>query len=114
MNTQMVDLTQLIVTVITLVGSVITVFLVPYLRTKMTAEQLKTIKMWVGIAVQAAEMIYKGTGRGAAKKAYVVNFLHEKGFDLDVDEVENLIESAVLELKRATSLEVVPISSNAE
>lgn len=95
----MVDLTQVIVAVLTLVFSLISAFLIPYLKTKVTGEQLDTIKFWVNIAVEAAEMIYTGTGRGEEKKAYVVEFLNSKGFTLDTTEIENLIEAAVLELK---------------
>lgn len=46
-------------------------------------------------------MIYNGTGRGAEKKTYVLNYLNEKGYKLDLDTIDNLIESAVLELKKS-------------
>lgn len=95
----MVDLTQIIVAVLTLVISLITAFLIPYLKTKVSAEKRDTIKFWVNIAVEAAEMIYVGTGRGQEKKDYVVQFLNSKGFTLNVSEIENLIEAAVMELK---------------
>lgn len=95
----MVDLTQIIVAVLTLVISLITAFLIPYLKTKVSTEKLDTIKFWVNIAVEAAEMIYVGTGRGQEKKDYVVQFLNSKGFTLNVAEIENLIEAAVMELK---------------
>ena len=95
----MVDLTQIIAAVLTLVISLITAFLIPYLKTKVSAEKLDTIKFWVNIAVEAAEMIYVGTGRGQEKKDYVVQFLNSKGFTLNVAEIENLIEAAVMELK---------------
>lgn len=95
----MVDLTQIIVAVLTLIISLITAFLIPYLKTKVSAEKLDTIKFWVNIAVEAAEMIYVGTGRGQEKKDYVVQFLNSKGFTLNVSEIENLIEAAVMELK---------------
>lgn len=97
----MVDLTQVVIAVITLAISLVTAFLIPYLKTKVSAEQLDTIKFWVNIAVEAAEMIYVGTGRGQEKKEYVVQFLNSKGFSLNITEVENLIEAAVLELKLA-------------
>lgn len=102
----MVDLTQIIVAVLTLVISLITAFLVPYLKTKVSAEKLDTIKFWVNIAVEAAEMIYVGTGRGQEKKDYVVQFLNSKGFTLNVSEIENLIEAAVMELKLEQKKEV--------
>ena len=39
-----------------------------------------------------------GTGRGEEKKAYVVKFLQEKGFTLDPDSLDKLIEAAVFNL----------------
>lgn len=99
----MVDLTQVVVAILTLVISLVSAFLIPYLKSKVSAEQLDTIKFWVNIAVEAAEMIYTGTGKGAEKKAYVEQFMSSKGFKLDTDEIDKLIESAVLELKIATN-----------
>lgn len=96
----MIDLTQVIIAVLTLIFSLVSAFLIPYLKTKVSAEQLETIKFWVNIAVQAAEMIYVGTGRGEEKKEYVLKFLNSKGFTLNAEEIENIIEAAVLELKR--------------
>jgi hypothetical protein len=96
----MVDLTPIITAVLTLIFSLITAFLIPYIKTKVSAEQFATIKLWVQVAVQAAEMLYVGSGRGEEKKKYVIEFLNSKGFTLNAEEIENLIESAVLELKQ--------------
>lgn len=97
----MVDLTPIITAVLTLIFSLITAFLIPYIKTKVSAEQFATIKLWVQVAVQAAEMLYVGSGRGEEKKKYVIEFLNSKGFTLNAEEIENLIESAVLELKQS-------------
>lgn len=94
-----VDLTQIIVAILTLVISAVSAFLIPYIKTKVSAEQFATIKLWVQVAVQAAEMLYVGSGRGEEKKQYVLDFLKSKGFSLNMEEIENLIEAAVLELK---------------
>lgn len=96
----MVDLTQIVVAVLTLIISLVSAFLVPYIKSKVTNEQLETIKLWVKVAVEAAEMLYKGSGRGEEKKKYVLDFLESKGFKLNTEEIDNLIESAVLELKK--------------
>lgn len=97
----MVDLTPIITAVLTLIFSLITAFLIPYIKTKVSAEQFATIKLWVQVAVQAAEMLYVGSGRGEEKKKYVIEFLNSKGFTLNAEEIENLIESVVLELKQS-------------
>lgn len=97
----MVDLTQVIVAVLSLMLSLVSAFLIPYIKEKVTAEQFATIKLWVQVAVQAAEMLYVGSGRGEEKKQYVLDFLKSKGFTLNMEEIENLIEAAVLELKQS-------------
>ena len=97
----MVDLTPIITAVLTLIFSLITAFLIPYIKTKVSAEQFAAIKLWAQVAVQAAEMLYVGSGRGEEKKKYVIEFLNSKGFTLNAEEIENLIESAVLELKQS-------------
>ncbi|MGL5438821.1 MAG: phage holin, LLH family [Filifactoraceae bacterium] len=65
----MIDLTQIIIAVLTLIFSLVSVFLIPYLKIKVGAEQRETIKFLVNIAFEAAEIIYNGTGRGEEKKA---------------------------------------------
>lgn len=95
----MVDLTQVVVAILTLIISMVSAFLVPYLKTKIGAEKLENIKFWVNIAVEAAEQIYAGSGRGKEKKEYVLKFLQSKGFTLNAEEIENIIEAAVLNLK---------------
>ena len=97
----MTDLTPIISAALTLIMAVITTFLIPYLKTKIDANKFDKIKSWVTAAVKAAEMIYVGTGRGEEKKAYVVQYLNSKGYTLDADSINNLIESAVLELKNS-------------
>ena len=97
----MVDLTPIISAVLTLIISLVSAFLIPYIKAKTTDKQFNTIKLWVQVAVQAAEMLYVGSGRGEEKKQYVIEFLKSKGFTLNAEEIENLIESAVLELKQA-------------
>lgn len=95
----MIDLTEIVSAVITLLVAVITTFLIPYIKGKVDANTLAKIRMWVKVAVEAAEMVYIGSGRGAEKKAYVTEFLNSKGYKLNMSEIDNLIESAVLELK---------------
>ena len=47
----MVDLTQVIVALLTLAISAVSAFLIPYIKSKVSAEQLDAIKFWVNIAV---------------------------------------------------------------
>ena len=94
----MIDLTPIMEAIISLVVAVITAFVIPWLKGKIDADKLEQIKLWVTVAVEAAEQLYNGTGRGEEKKAYVVKFLQEKGFTLDPDSLDKLIEAAVFNL----------------
>ena len=100
----MIDLTKIALSVIGLVSALLTTFLIPYLRQKLSSARLEEIRIWVNIAVKAAEMLYVGSGRGEEKKEYVLNFLNSKGYTIDAESVENMVEAAVLEMKNAAGL----------
>lgn len=91
------DYTQIISTVIALISALVSAFLIPWLKTKIDANKLQTIKTYVEIGVKAAEQLYAATD-GEEKKAYVINFLAEHGIRFDVSTIDQLIEAAVLQL----------------
>ena len=101
----MYDLTPIVEAIAALIGVVITCILVPFIRSKTTAEQQKEINAWVKIAVAAAEQIFTGSGRGEEKKEYVIAWLKERGFVVDEGELDALIEAAVHELNQG----IIPI-----
>ena len=101
------DITPIIEAVAALIAVIITAVVIPYIKSKTTTQQQAQINAWVKIAVAAAEQIYKGSGRGEEKKEYVINWLEERGFTLDEDEVDALIESAVYELNNG----IIPIEN---
>lgn len=95
------DYTELIQAIIALVSLLITSFLIPWLKQKISAEKRAKLLDYVKIGVAAAEQIY-GSKAGQKKKDYVVAFLLSKGVVFDVDEVENMIESEVYKLTQAS------------
>lgn len=95
-----IDLIAIINAVIVMIVAIFTAVIIPLIRSKTTAAQFEKIKMYVTIAVQAAEQIYIGHGRGAEKKAYVVEFLNSKGFKIDAETLDKLIEAAVFNLPK--------------
>lgn len=97
-----VDITPIVEVVITLLSAIVTTFLIPYIRKKLSAEKLAELQKWVGIAVEAAEQLY-GSKTGQQKKEYVVSFLLSKGFVLDPGEIATLIESEVHKLTNTAS-----------
>lgn len=95
----MFDVTIIVEALFGLLAAIVTVIVIPYIKSKTTASQQEQINQWVKIAVAAAEQIYTGSGRGKEKKAHVVNFLLEHGVTLDESRLDALIEAAVHELK---------------
>lgn len=93
------NITPIIEAVFLLIAAVITAIVIPYIKSKTTTQQQAEINAWVKIAVTAAEQIYNGSGRGAEKKAYVLNWLKQHGVTVDEAKLDALIESAVYELK---------------
>lgn len=96
-----IDYTEIIGGIITIISALVTTFLIPYLKEKLSQEKLQKLNYWVKIACQAAEQIY-GSKTGQQKKEYVVSFLLSKGIVFDVDEVTALIESEVYKLTQKT------------
>ena len=94
----MTDLTPIVNAVITLIAAIVTTFLIPWIKSKIDAAKLAQIVEWVGIAVRAAEQIYNESGMGEKKKQYVLDFLADKGFTLDTNSINAMIEAAVKEL----------------
>lgn len=90
--------------VIALIGAIITYIVIPYIKSKTTVEQQKTVEFWVRIAVNAAEQIFGNPKMGTTKKEYVLKFLKEKGFNVSETDLDTLIEAAVLELNKLKML----------
>ena len=93
------DFTIIVECVIALLSAVVTTFLIPYLKQRLTEEKQRKLLFWVQTAVKAAEQIY-GSKTGQKKKEYVVAFLLSKGVVFDIDEVTALIESEVYKLTK--------------
>ena len=96
-----IDMTQVIVALIGLIGVVLSTVVVPLLRSKTTAQKWENAMFWVRLAVKSAEQIYDQQGLAEKKKAFVEKFLLEHNIKLDPDQVDVAIEAAVLEIQKA-------------
>lgn len=94
------DITILLKAIITLIFAVLVTFVIPYFKASVSESDFAEALKWVKIAVECAEMIYKESGMGKEKFAYVESFLANKGYIYDEEEIRALIESAVLEMKK--------------
>ena len=101
------NITPIVNAVITLLVAIITAVIIPAVRTllieKIGKARADMLLNWASVAVSAAEQLYNAD-QGTVKKAYVLKFLSEKGYDIDSSEVNNAIECAVLELHNALKL----------
>ena len=94
----MVDLTGIFEALIALVSSVVTVFLIPWLKTKLNNEQLNKAHSIVQIGVFAAEKLY-GAGNGDKKLAYVEDLLKAKKIKLDTMTLKAMVDAEVKKLE---------------
>lgn len=94
---------ELILTIISVLGTIITIFIIPYIKEKIGNEKLAKYEYWVEMAVRAAEMLFTESGSGAEKKEYVINFLtdmfNKNKINITKEQMEILIEAAVKQLK---------------
>ena len=100
----MTNITPIVEAVFAPIGAVITAVVVPYIRSRTTAQRQAELSGWVRTAVSAAEQIYTGSGRGSEKKSYVLDWLNEHGVTVDESRLDALIEAAVYELKNGVLL----------
>ena len=95
-----IDLTQVILALITLSSGVVSSFLVPYLKQRMTVTQQERLGTLIRVGVYAAEQLYR-SGEGTRKKAYVIQLLESQGYDIDSDVIDARIEAELTGLKNA-------------
>lgn len=86
--------------VLSIVSVIVTGIIIPLLKQKYGQDKIKSTMDLVTIAVRAAEQIYRESGQGNLKKMYVIQYLKDKGVKVTEDELDAMIESAVLELNR--------------
>ena len=93
-----IDLTQVILALITLISGIVTTFLVPYLKTRMTAAQQERLAALIRVGVYAAEQLYR-SGEGTRKKVYVIQLLEQQGYAIDSAEIDARIEAELTGIK---------------
>lgn len=97
-----VDLTQLAMAIVSLASIVITSVLIPWMKSKMTTEHWNTFKSIAVDAVQAMEIIYRGSGQGAIKKQKAKEFIEKecaaRNIKVNMDMIEVAIENAWMQL----------------
>lgn len=88
-----IDLTPILQAIIALLATIITVKVIPWIKSKTTTQQQILLEATVDILVRAAEQLY-GAGHGPEKLQYVKDELELRGYTVDTA----AIEAAVREL----------------
>ncbi|MBR6365893.1 MAG: hypothetical protein IKS10_07350 [Lachnospiraceae bacterium] len=99
-----IDLTQIILAVITLLFGLVVRYVIPSIKAKTNADQMELIRAAVKSAVYAVEQLYKSKP-GQEKKQMVLEMLRNQGFDLDDVEVEQTISTLVEEFVKLLNIE---------
>lgn len=103
MNMNTIDLTPLVEILITLLGVVITTYLIPWIKANTTHKQQEYIRAAAHVAVYAAEKFY-GAGHGDEKLAYAEKVLKEDyGISLNMNKLEAVVDAAIKEMEQAES-----------
>ena len=95
----MIDVTPLANALIMVLAVLITVYLIPWIKSQTTEKQRKEVEAWVNIACAAAEQLYH-TDTIQDRKQYVMDFLAKKNLKINPDELDKMIEAAVLEINK--------------
>lgn len=99
MNDEM--LRTMIEAVLTIIGILLTAYVVPWLKEKIGASRFGLLECYIAYAVRCAEQIYTDN---AEKKKYVYNYILEKsgqlGLELTPDDIDLMVEGAVNLIKK--------------
>lgn len=93
---------KIIIACIPIIGAIITGFIIPYIKQKISTAKLEEIIVWVGRAVNAAEVLFNVPSSGEAKRDYVINLI-DKMFNskkevITKDQIRVLLEAAWKEM----------------
>lgn len=99
-----VDTLNTIVKAIAMLLSVLlTTVIIPWIKSKISAEKLLEIENYTRMAVRCAEQIFT-PDEWKEKKAYVLDYISVKALDIGVEvtpeDIENIIEGCVNEIKK--------------
>ena len=99
-----IDLTQIIMAVLTFLFAVLMRYVIPNIKAKTTANQMEIIRAAVKSAVYAVEQLYKSKP-GQEKKQMVIDFLKEQGYIIDGEQIENNINYLIEEFVKELNIE---------
>lgn len=94
-----IDITIIIEAIITFAVILCTRYLIPWVKTRMNANEIELMLTFVDIFVESAEQLFDST-QGKIKKQYVLAKLESEGFAVDESKIDAMIEASVLRLHK--------------
>ena len=88
-----INLTPIFQALIALLAALITYKLIPWIQSRTTEQQQSNLSTLIRVLVFAAEQIY-GAGNGKEKLEYVCAELRERGYEVDLSEIEAAVYAA--------------------
>nr|DAN13823.1 MAG TPA: holin [Caudoviricetes sp.] len=89
---------KFIMTLVPVFGAIVTYFVIPYIKSKVSQTQMEEIIKWVTKAVEAAEVLFDVPKSGEEKREYVIKFI-DKMFNskkevITEEQIRILLEAA--------------------
>lgn len=105
--------------VVSVATALVTVYLIPYLKSQTQNKKMDEIVAMIDVAVRAAEQTIKvSENTGKTKKAEVITFithwLNDRKINITDEQLDKLIESAVYSMNNATAEVVVATETKSE
>lgn len=95
--------TQICLAVISIISALITAFVIPYIKSKVSKEKIEQIDYYTKIAVKCAEQIY-GQEEWQEKKQYVMEYVRKMclevlNIEITYDQLDTIVEGIVYSVK---------------
>jgi hypothetical protein len=99
-----IDLTQIILAVITFIFGLLVRYVIPNLKAKTSADQMEMIRLAVRTVVYGVEQLYR-SAPGQEKKKMVIEELARQGYILDVNNVEKTVDMLIEETVKQLNID---------
>lgn len=87
--------------IISIAGALVSAYVIPWIKTKISAQDMETITFWVRFAVRCADQLFTPEQWEEKKQyvlAYVIDMASKIGIKLTEQDINVLIEAAVNEI----------------
>lgn len=95
---------EIVLMFVPILGAIITGFLVPYIKAKISAARLAQIAEWTEKAVRTAEVLFDTPQCGSEKREYVICFIdrmfNSKKQMITKEQIRVLLEAALGQIKQ--------------